>query len=89
MSVFVKICGITNVADAKLAEAIEAADKMLACERELFGDVHVEVASTLEILARDPKCRSSEALRIQIAAHHNTPLALAEQLAEREKGDEA
>jgi len=37
--------------DGKLAEAIAAAEKMLALERQVFGDVHEEVAGSLEQLA--------------------------------------
>src|SRR5262249_19134767 len=35
----------------KLKEAIDSAEKMVAIEREVFGDVHEEVASSLKFLA--------------------------------------
>src|SRR5437867_3059715 len=35
----------------KLAEAIAAAEKMLALERQIFGDVHTEIDASLRILA--------------------------------------
>ena len=38
--------------DEKLSEAIAAAEKVLAIERELFGNVHAEVVSSLELLAK-------------------------------------
>jgi hypothetical protein len=38
-------------AEGKLSEAIAAAEKMLAIEREVFGRVHAEVAGSLEFLA--------------------------------------
>jgi tetratricopeptide (TPR) repeat protein len=37
--------------EGKLKEAIAAAKKMLAVEREVYGDVHEEVAGSLEMLA--------------------------------------
>jgi hypothetical protein len=37
-------------ADGKLSEAIVAATKMLALERQVFGDVHAEVAGSLQFL---------------------------------------
>jgi tetratricopeptide (TPR) repeat protein len=37
--------------EGKLVEAIAAAEKMLALERQVFGDVHEEVAGSLEQLA--------------------------------------
>jgi len=36
----------------KLPQAIAAAEKMLAIEREVFGDVHPEVVGSLQLLAR-------------------------------------
>ena len=37
--------------EGKLKEAIEAAEKVLAIEREVYGDVHEDVAGSLETLA--------------------------------------
>jgi CHAT domain-containing protein/Tfp pilus assembly protein PilF len=37
--------------EGKLTEAVAAAEKMLAIEREVFGDVHPEVAGSLRLLA--------------------------------------
>ena len=37
--------------EGKLPEAIAAAEKMLALERQLFGDVHPKVAGSLQFLA--------------------------------------
>jgi CHAT domain-containing protein/tetratricopeptide (TPR) repeat protein len=38
-------------AEGKLKEAVEAAEKVLAIERAVFGDVHEDVAGSLEFLA--------------------------------------
>src|SRR4051812_15252142 len=38
--------------EGKLAEASAAAQKMLALEREVFGDVHAQVVGSLQRLAR-------------------------------------
>jgi CHAT domain-containing protein/tetratricopeptide (TPR) repeat protein len=42
----------TLAAAGKLAEAVAAAEKMLALERQLFGDVHEEVAGSLQWIAQ-------------------------------------
>src|SRR6266478_8814972 len=39
-------------ADGKLAEATSAAEKMLAIQREVFGNVHPDVAVILQFLAQ-------------------------------------
>jgi tetratricopeptide (TPR) repeat protein len=39
-------------AEGKLTEAVAAAEKMLAIERELYGKVHPEVAESLQLLAQ-------------------------------------
>lgn len=39
--------------------------------------------TTLQVLARDPRWRSSEELQMLIGAHHNAPMSLAEEIAGR------
>jgi CHAT domain-containing protein len=43
----------------KLAEAIAAAEKMLAVERRLFGDVHEEIAGSLALLGQLNEAREN------------------------------
>lgn len=65
-------------AEGKRTEAIAAAEKMLAIEREVFGDVHADVAGSLRLLRElHEACEHWEAARkagreflaIQIALH--------------------